>query len=85
MFHKIKSVNPLPDYKLSIMFECGEQKKYDVNPLFSCWDAFQALKSIEGLFQQVYVDAGGCGICWNEDIDLSCEDLWDNGELKWKG
>ncbi|GAA6396414.1 DUF2442 domain-containing protein [Solibaculum mannosilyticum] len=79
-FHEERK-EKLPDYKLFVMFEGGEQKKYDVNPLFSRWDVFQVLKSIDGLFQQVYVDVGGYGICWNEDIDLSCEELWDNGEL----
>jgi len=25
------------------------------------------------------VDTGGYGICWNDEIDLSCNELWENG------
>ena len=24
------------------------------------------------------VDVGGYGISWNDEIDLSCDELWDN-------
>ena len=38
------------------------------------------LKNIDGLFDQVKVDVGGYGISWNDDLDLSCEELWINGK-----
>lgn len=78
-FHKVKAVEPLPDYMLSVQFEDGESKRYDVKPLFSKWDAFKSLQSIEGLFEQVKVDIGGYGIIWNEYIDLSCDELYYGG------
>lgn len=78
-FHKVKDVQPLPDYLLSVQFEDGEQKQYDVKPLFAKWDAFKALQSIKGLFEQVKVDVGGYGIIWNDYIDLSCDELYYGG------
>ena len=27
------------------------------------------------------VDAGGYGISWNDDLDLSCDELWENGTV----
>ena len=27
----------------------------------------------------VLVDVGGYGIIWNDELDLSCDELWDNG------
>lgn len=42
--------------------------------------SFKALTSIQGLFEQVKVDAGGYGISWNDEIDLSCNELYENGE-----
>lgn len=78
-FHKVKAVAPLPDYMLSVQFEDGESKRYDVKPLFSKWDAFKSLQSIKGLFEQVKVDIGGYGIIWNEYIDLSCDELYYGG------
>ena len=33
----------------------------------------------ELLFRDVVVDQGGYGIIWNDDLDLSCDELWENG------
>lgn len=79
MFHKINRVKSLPEYSLLVSFTTGECKKYDVKPLFERWDAFKTLSSVKGLFEQVKVDTGGYGISWNDDIDLSCNELYENG------
>lgn len=78
-YHRVKSVTPLQDYVLSIQFEDGVQKEYDVKPLLSKWDAFKALVDVKGLFEQARVDFGGYGIIWNDYIDLSCDELYNNG------
>lgn len=78
-FHKVKNVLPLEDYMLSVQFEDGTSKKYDVKPLFSKWTVFKDLTNIKGLFEQVKVDMGGYGVVWNDDIDLSCDELYYNG------
>ena len=80
MFHKILSVKPAKNFSLLVGFENGEHKKYDVSPLFDKWESFKALDSVSGLFEQVKVNAGGYGISWNDDIDLSCEELYQNGK-----
>lgn len=80
MFHKIKEVKSLDDYILEVIFEDNTRKYYDVTPLFTKWDVFNNLKNIDGLFKQVKVDIGGYGIFWNEEIDLSCNELWENGK-----
>lgn len=80
MFHKIKSVTPLPDYKLNITFAEGVTKIYDVALLFDKIPAFRSLTQTLGMFANVYVDVGGHGIVWNDDLDLSCDELWDNGK-----
>ena len=81
MFNKVKSVQSLPDYHLLVQFENGKKKMYNVQPLLNKWDVFKGLSNVQGLFEQVKVDAGGYGISWNDDIDLSCNELWNNGEL----
>ena len=80
MFHKIKSVRPLSDYRLLVQFAEGAVKEYDIEPLFTKWPAFCDLKNIPGLFESVQVDAGGYGIVWNADLDLACDELWHNGK-----
>lgn len=80
MFHTVASVEPLPDYRLMVGFKSGERKVYDVKPLFERWSVFRELESIKGLFGCVRVDTGGYGIVWNDELDLSCDELWANGE-----
>jgi hypothetical protein len=60
-----------------VQFLNCENKEYDVKPLFKIWASFQTLARVSGLFEQVRVDAGGYGISWNDDIDLSCDELYN--------
>ena len=79
MFHRIRSVYPLPEYKLCVIFREGVTKIFDVKPLFKRWEIFNELKDIT-LFNSVYPSLGGTGVVWNKDIDLSCDSLWKDGE-----
>ena len=79
MFHKIKNVFALPEYKLSVQFSEGVTKIYDVKPLFEKIPLFAMLKENHVEFACVTVDVGGYGIVWNDDLDLSCDELWENG------
>lgn len=80
MFHKIKNVTPLPEYKLSVQFSEGVTKIYDVKSLFHTLPVFKFLMENPEEFQNVTVDVGGYGILWNDTLDLSCDELWENGE-----
>lgn len=79
MFHKVKNVSALPNYKLSVQFSEGVTKIYDVLPLIEKYKIFEMLKD-EEFFSGVIVDVGGYGIIWNDDIDISCDELFANGE-----
>ncbi len=79
MFHKIKNVSALPNCRLSVQFSEGVTKIYDVLPLIEKYKMFEMLKD-EELFSGVTVDVGGYGIIWNDDIDISCDELFANGE-----
>jgi Protein of unknown function (DUF2442) len=64
---------------LLVDFDNGTGKKYDFkknlsNPLF------QELQD-KVLFKQLTVDSGGYGISWNDDLDLSEYELWQNGVI----
>lgn len=80
MFHKIKEVQPLPDYKLSVKFAEGVTKIYDVKPLAHKLPSFASLVKNPQFFQDVEVDAGGYGVVWSDELDLSCDELWENGK-----
>jgi len=79
MFHKIKNVAALPDYRLSVQFSEGVTKIYDVKPLFEKLPVFATLKDDVQTFYSVSVDIGGYGIVWNDEFDLSCDELWEHG------
>ncbi len=81
MFHKVKSVATLPNFKLSVQFSVGVTKLYDMKPLFERFPAFRYLKDAPAEFDCVSVDIGGYGIIWNDDLDLSCDELWENGAV----
>lgn len=79
MFHKIKNVSPLQDYKLSVQFTEGETKIYDMKLLFEKLPMFKFFLEHPEEFFCVSVDVGGYGIIWNDEFDLSCDELWENG------
>lgn len=80
MFHRIKDVRALPELRLSVQFLDGVIKIYDVGQLLDRLSVFKELQNNDKLFYSVSVDAGGYGIMWNDDLDLSCDELWQNGE-----
>ncbi len=79
MFHKVKNVSPFPDYMLSVQFSEGVTKLYDIKPLFEKLPVFKVLLGDSELFSAVTVDVGGYGIIWDDDLDLSCDELWEHG------
>lgn len=80
MFHRIVEIEANDNYILIAKFENGIKKKYEMKQLIYKYDFFKELKN-KNLFKMAYVDQGGYGIVWNDDIDLSSEDIWENGEV----
>ncbi len=53
-------------------------KKYNIAPLLEK-EQFQKLKN-QSFFKSAKVDPGGYGISWDDDCDLSENELWNKGE-----
>ena len=77
MIPKVVSIDIVDQYILNIRFSNDVVKLFDVGKLLSD-SRFEALKN-KALFYIVQVDAGGYGINWNDEIDLSEYELWTNG------
>jgi hypothetical protein len=75
---RVDTVRPIGPARLLIRFRNGVEKTYDCGVLLSRPE-FRLL-SVPAFFRAVHVDAGGYGISWNDDIDLSEYELWTNGE-----
>ena len=80
MFHKIKSVTPLPNYILTVHFSEGVTKQYDMNLLIEKYPMFSPLREQPELFFSATVDVGGYGVVWSDDIDIACDELYFNGK-----
>ncbi|MGL5357115.1 MAG: DUF2442 domain-containing protein [Cetobacterium sp.] len=76
-YPKIKKIKVLDNYFLEVLFDNGIIKKYNFSSNFK-YEIFLPLKDY-ALFKEVQVDAGGYGISWNDDLDLSEYELWING------
>ena len=77
---KIIDVKALDDFILDVDFSDGTKKYYDVKQLFDIFpDMFYPFKDNPAIFKNVKIDCGGCGVSWNEDIDISEFELFENG------
>jgi hypothetical protein len=78
-YPKVKSVQPQANKRLLVTFDNGTRKVYDCNPLLDS-DVFAPLQE-DWLFRTVHADAGGYGISWTDELDLSEAELWEKGCL----
>jgi hypothetical protein len=62
---------------LLVTFDNGTRKLYDCTRLLRS-EVFAPLQE-EWLFRTVRADAGGYGISWTDELDLSEAELWENG------
>lgn len=78
MIHRIKSVKPLDDLIILVVFRNGVEVKYDITQLYDKFPQFKKLE-VNNLFEKVSVDVGGYGLVWNDELDLDAEDVWQYG------
>lgn len=78
MMPRIRQVWTGEDYLLHVIFENGVTKLYDMKPRLHD-ERFKNLRD-RGFFKSVQVDNGGFGISWNDDVDLSENELWTEGK-----
>jgi len=74
----VRSAVPLSGKRLLVTFDNDVQKVYDCSALIET-APFHPLRD-DWLFRMGRVDAGGYGIRWTDELDLSESELWENGE-----
>lgn len=79
MFHKIKKLELLEDYRLLCRFEDGKAKVFDMKTMMAKYPVFLDLKEND-LFKKGRIDVGGFGIVWNDDLDISAQGIYELGE-----
>lgn len=79
MIPRIKSVTPLENYILHVVFDDGRIVLYDVKDDMQTIPAYDDLRTIPGLFQQVRLDESRTCIYWNDFIDLPSDAIYEYG------
>lgn len=74
---KVISAKVIGDRTLLIEFSDREFNQYDISNLLNK-PMFAPLKN-PSFFKDFRIEAGGYGLVWNEDIDISEYELWKNG------
>lgn len=75
---RIKSVQPLSDYMLSVVFDDGFHVVYDVKEDMSL-PGYDALRTLPGLFASVQLDESRTCVYWNDMIDLPSDAIRQYG------
>ncbi|MBQ3882266.1 MAG: DUF2442 domain-containing protein [Bacteroidales bacterium] len=79
MFHKAEKLEFREGTVLHLTFQEGKVKGYDMAVLFDKYPQLCALKD-RALFLSGQLDVGGYGVVWNEDLDISAETIYEEGE-----
>ena len=73
---RLMAVRPLPDYKLELVYETGEQGTFDVAPYISgSW--FGQLKD-PLYFKTVHLVSDGAGLEWANGQDIAPHELFES-------
>ncbi|MBR6352447.1 MAG: DUF2442 domain-containing protein [Firmicutes bacterium] len=78
VFHKAVNVKCVNETSIEVTFQEGVVKRYDLTELAEEYPVFKTLLNDPPLFRQAR--AQGYGIIWSDEIDLSTEEIWHNGE-----
>ena len=77
--NRIVKIKIFPDtFNILVLFDNGVTKKIDFKKKLD--EEFYSDLKNKLLFQQAQRDAGGYGLSWNDDIDISEFELWNIGE-----
>ena len=79
MTYRIKEIRILENFVVSVIFQDGVEKEYDVKTLFEKYPQFAAFKTTPQLFSMAKIEVGGCAIVWNDELDLAAGEIWANG------
>ena len=79
MIPRIKMVEPLPDYKLKVLFDDGKTVIYDVKEDIETIESYKDLADVNGLFEQVKLDESRTCVYWNDQIDLPSDTIYEYG------
>ncbi len=76
-YPKVSAVAPADSLNIIVTFENGTVRKYNVEQLFNDFPDYELLRN-KDIFDLVHVDCGGYAVAWNDELDITECELWDN-------
>ena len=80
MIPRIKSVKPMDNFILHVVFDDGKDVLYNVAEDIAAIPSYQDLRTIHGLFNQVQLDESHTCVFWNDMIDLASDTIYEYGK-----
>lgn len=81
MIPRIKRLEALDNFLLSVEFDDGQRVIYDVKDDINTLPSFRGLQEIYGLFKQVQLDTSRTCVYWNDEIDLASDSIYEYGKV----
>ena len=81
MYNRLTSISFEENLIIIAKFNDGKIVSYNVKQLYKRFPIFNELESNSLLFNNGKIAPGGCGVIFNDEIDIACEELYENGTL----
>lgn len=82
MIPRIKTITPLDNFILRVVFDDEKTMLYDVKEDIDQIPVFKELKTDSELWRNVKLDTSRTCVYWNDNIDLPSDILYEYGELE---
>lgn len=79
MFNKIVNLILMDNHIMLCGFKNHEWRRLDLKPLINKYPPFKVLKK-DDFYKKGKIDLGGFGVIWNDDIDISSDAIFEQGE-----
>ena len=81
MFIGALNVKFLEGVTVELTFQDGKIIRYDMSKMFKKYPQLKELQKNRKLFESGYLDPGGYGIIWNDDLDFDAMSIYEDGEI----
>ena len=81
MFVRAIDVEFLDGVVLDMTFQDGKVIRYDMSTMFSKYPQLKELLKNRKLFKSGYLDQGGYGVIWNDELDFDAMSIYEGGKV----
>lgn len=81
MNQNIKNIKMKDNLIVEATFYSGEVKDFDVSMLFESHPEYKALETDKELWNSAELLPQGSGVYFNDELDLTVEEIWKDGKL----